>query len=46
MVIAPSFQAIILLVEVVVIAFQVAERYHAFALVLVYLDIDAELRDA
>ena len=45
MVITPAFQAIILLVEVVEITLQLAKRNHAFALVLVYLDIQTELCD-
>ena len=45
-VVAAAFQTIILLVEVIVIALKVAERYHAFALVLVDFDIKAELRHA
>ena len=41
-----AFQAIIVLVEVVVITLQVAKRNHAFALIIVYFHIDAELCDA
>ena len=45
-VLAAAAEAIVLLVELIVVTLEVAKRYHALALVLVYLDVKAELRDA